>query len=111
IAYMLEDAGSAVVLTQARLLGSLAQTRARILALDRDWQLIAASPDSNLDPAALGLNPHHLAYVIYTSGSTGMPKGVMVEHGNVVNLWHGLDQGIYQHAFPAKRVGVNASLS
>ncbi|PKV49523.1 amino acid adenylation domain-containing protein/natural product biosynthesis luciferase-like monooxygenase protein [Aquimarina sp. MAR_2010_214] len=31
-----------------------------------------------------------LAYVIYTSGSTGVPKGVMVEHGNLLNLcfWH-----------------------
>jgi amino acid adenylation domain-containing protein len=27
-----------------------------------------------------------LAYMIYTSGSTGGPKGVMVEHGGVVNL-------------------------
>lgn len=26
-----------------------------------------------------------LAYIIYTSGSTGMPKGVMVEHGNLLN--------------------------
>ena len=31
-------------------------------------------------------SPRDLAYVIYTSGSTGMPKGVMVEHGGVVNL-------------------------
>ncbi|MFC0781271.1 AMP-binding protein, partial [Flavobacterium sp. HJSW_4] len=30
--------------------------------------------------------PHNLAYVIYTSGSTGEPKGVMVEHKNVVRL-------------------------
>ncbi|MGN7964399.1 AMP-binding protein, partial [Brucella sp. 22210] len=33
-----------------------------------------------------GLTPRNLAYVIYTSGSTGQPKGVMNEHGGVVNL-------------------------
>ncbi len=27
-----------------------------------------------------------LAYIIYTSGSTGAPKGVMVEHGGVINM-------------------------
>lgn len=29
--------------------------------------------------------PCNLAYIMYTSGSTGPPKGVMIEHGNVVN--------------------------
>ncbi|WP_420475533.1 amino acid adenylation domain-containing protein [Noviherbaspirillum sp. ST9] len=29
--------------------------------------------------------PEDLAYVIYTSGTTGQPKGVMIEHRNVVN--------------------------
>lgn len=28
----------------------------------------------------------NLAYVIYTSGTTGRPKGVLLEHGNLVNL-------------------------
>jgi amino acid adenylation domain-containing protein/non-ribosomal peptide synthase protein (TIGR01720 family) len=32
------------------------------------------------------VSPDNLAYVIYTSGTTGKPKGVMVEHKNVVNL-------------------------
>ncbi|OXA98973.1 non-ribosomal peptide synthetase [Flavobacterium pectinovorum] len=30
--------------------------------------------------------PNDLAYVIYTSGTTGQPKGVMVEHRNVIRL-------------------------
>ena len=32
------------------------------------------------------VNPDNLAYVIYTSGTTGNPKGVMIEHRNVVRL-------------------------
>lgn len=30
--------------------------------------------------------PTDIAYMIYTSGTTGQPKGVMVEHGNVINF-------------------------
>ncbi|NBO66376.1 MAG: amino acid adenylation domain-containing protein, partial [Acidobacteria bacterium] len=32
------------------------------------------------------LTPGNLAYVIYTSGTTGNPKGVLIEHRNVVRL-------------------------
>ncbi|NOQ28303.1 MAG: amino acid adenylation domain-containing protein, partial [Bacteroidales bacterium] len=31
--------------------------------------------------------PENLAYIIYTSGTTGKPKGVMVEHRNVIRLF------------------------
>ncbi|MCG7410808.1 amino acid adenylation domain-containing protein [Paenibacillus sp. ACRRX] len=38
------------------------------------------------------VKPDQLAYIIYTSGSTGNPKGVMVEHRNVVRLFHATEK-------------------
>jgi non-ribosomal peptide synthetase component F len=40
-------------------------------------------PSINLN---IGLYPNNLMYVIYTSGTTGNPKGVLIEHKNVVRL-------------------------
>jgi amino acid adenylation domain-containing protein len=48
--------------------------------------MIAREPNHNPDARASGLTSSNLACVIYTSGSTGLPKGVMVEHRNVLRL-------------------------
>ncbi|MGX9932376.1 amino acid adenylation domain-containing protein [Virgibacillus salarius] len=45
--------------------------------------------------------PSDLAYIIYTSGTTGNPKGVMIEHKNVVRLMKNDD---YQFDFSEKDV-------
>jgi amino acid adenylation domain-containing protein len=37
-------------------------------------------------PLTLMNKPEHLAYCIYTSGTTGRPKGVLIEHRNLINL-------------------------
>ncbi|HEX8190221.1 MAG TPA: amino acid adenylation domain-containing protein, partial [Pyrinomonadaceae bacterium] len=83
LAFMLEDAGVRVLLTQESLLPELPGHAARVLALDRDRQSWAAESAANLGRAA---EPGHLAYVIYTSGSTGRPKGVEIPHRALVNF-------------------------
>lgn len=39
--------------------------------------------------------PGSAAYIIYTSGTTGMPKGVVIEHGSLLNLANALLATIY----------------
>ena len=84
LAYLLNDAGILVLLTQEKLLASLPLMAAKTVCLDRDTSQWALAPD--VDPPTL-CGPANLAYVIYTSGSTGRPKGVMVTHGNVTGLF------------------------
>ncbi|WP_432401628.1 non-ribosomal peptide synthase/polyketide synthase [Wukongibacter sp. M2B1] len=80
IQYMLEDSGTGILLTQkdAR---EKAIFEGDIILLD-DERIYAGSSD-NLEVIN---KPDSLAYIIYTSGTTGKPKGVMIEHKNVVGL-------------------------
>ncbi len=109
--YLLKDAAPAVLLTQERWLGGLPESGAQRVMLDRDWQRIALHTDENLEAGGEVLRPDHLAYVIYTSGSTGEPKGVMVEHRSVVNLWGSLESIRGGSAAAAARVAVNSSFN
>jgi len=82
---VLKDAEAICVLTD--------QTGAARLGefIRSDIPILEAAKLAEQDPpqgAALPtkIRPDQLAYVIYTSGTTGRPKGVMVEHRNIVNL-------------------------
>ncbi|HST59426.1 MAG TPA: amino acid adenylation domain-containing protein, partial [Longimicrobium sp.] len=81
-AWLLEDSAAPVVLTLGRMADELPRTAARILAVDTEWERIAAAPAT--DPG-LDIHPQSIAYVIYTSGSTGRPKGVEVPHATIAN--------------------------
>ncbi len=95
LAFMLEDAQPAVLLTQERLKTALPGLVSRVLCLDADWDEIAEESGDNLEHQATSGN---IAYVIYTSGSTGRPKGVLVTHHTVVRLlqqtahWYGFNE-------------------
>ena len=86
LAFMLQDSSPRVLITTAACAERLpAQAGAHVIWLDEPEPAWAKLPAEMLSARRLGLQPRHLAYVIYTSGSTGMPKGVMIEHGALVN--------------------------
>ena len=89
LAFMVEDSGAPVLLTQRRLLDRLPESDAKVVCLDRDWDTISRERE---EAPVRDAGSNNLAYVIYTSGSTGKPKGVMVEHRNVVNFFAGMDE-------------------
>src|SRR5262249_54108694 len=83
LAYMLDDADSAVLLTQSGLLDHLPELSGPVVCLDRDWGQISECSDDNPTNETRAEN---LAYVIYTSGSTGGPKGIMITHRAISRL-------------------------
>ncbi|MGQ0804943.1 MAG: AMP-dependent synthetase/ligase [Actinomycetota bacterium] len=48
------------------------------------WDSLLAADPVDFDQAAAIVAPDDLATVIYTSGTTGPPKGVMLDHANIV---------------------------
>ncbi|ATY29853.1 non-ribosomal peptide synthetase [Bacillus velezensis] len=80
IHYMLEDSSPKIVLTYKNKLPG----KVGIPVLDLEDENNYANETDNL----LHVNrSNDLVYCIYTSGTTGNPKGVLIEHRNVVNMW------------------------
>ncbi len=82
LAYMIEDSGIQLLLSQQRLLASLPAAGIRVIALDQPALWLDGYSSESPGVAIHALN---LAYVIYTSGSTGKPKGAGNSHRALVN--------------------------
>jgi len=92
LAFILGDTKTAVVVTERRMLDQLPDCGVQTLCVDELPNLgCPANP-------MLVESPDAPAYVIYTSGSTGNPKGVLVNHSNVIRLlsvtqnWFGFNE-------------------
>lgn len=92
IRYMAQSSGMRLMLIEPALKETCSQLGNEIKLIDvrSDASYTGSKEDLSLD-----ISPRNLAYVIYTSGSTGNPKGVMIEHGNVVNFVHAENDNIH----------------
>ena len=88
LAFMLEDCGAKVLITEEGLVGEVDAKDTPLVRLDTDRDAIAAQSVADFESGAA---PRSAAYVIYTSGSTGTPKGVAVPHQGVLRLIFGND--------------------
>ncbi|GAA1992932.1 non-ribosomal peptide synthetase [Amycolatopsis minnesotensis] len=83
LAYLIDDAAPGLVLTDSRARPGLPGSALRVDTPGFAAELQAASTgDAPTSP-----KPSDVAYLIYTSGSTGPPKGVVVEHRSLANLF------------------------
>ena len=85
LAFLMEDCGAGLILTQAKWKAKLSGPGRPALCLDE----IEDQSDEWEDGCAPRpfVTPANAAYVIYTSGTTGRPKGTVVTHANVVRLF------------------------
>ena len=105
IAYVISDAGAKVAISQASYAGQIAAARAELPDLETvvmldggvpdsvAWDEVeGADPDFDVEAAWRAVEPDDLLTLIYTSGTTGPPKGVQLQHRNLLAAVSSIEQ-------------------
>src|ERR1700722_7558915 len=88
LAALISDAGCKLVLTSRRFAESLSSCSIQAIVVD-ECEVLARYPAGNLNRE---LVPASSAYIMYTSGTSGAPKGVVVEHPQLLNYGRAIEQ-------------------
>ncbi|MFJ9690628.1 amino acid adenylation domain-containing protein [Kitasatospora sp. NPDC101183] len=113
LAHLVADAEVRVLVTDAALRERFPGYAGAELLLDDleadDLEADGLEPEADASPLEELSGPGDLAYVIYTSGSTGQPKGVAVQHREILNYLAGVRERL--RIEPGARYGLLQSLS
>jgi len=104
VLFILRDTNAPILFTTSSLKEEFSGYDGTLILLDKVEKSVKSYPDTN--PKEHG-SDENLAYIIYTSGSTGLPKGVLIEHKNVVNYCHWYAD--YSGAKPQQRIDFSSN--
>ena len=90
VRFVVQDADCRVLLTRTDLASELPELDIEVLCVDDDDEARDTDGATSDDAPLPAARPGQLAYVLYTSGSSGTPKGVEVEHAQLLDYLVGV---------------------